>query len=163
MRCLTSGGNSAEQAIVFSSRLTSEERMVRKRGRANRGAGRGAAFVGIIAMLAGRVWGRLARRPVDSVAIIGAAAASLIIIVNAVFLQSGSQRAPFVANPTAPSQSAESRPDLSTSNSAQNDTVRASSNQRTAAPAPATARRDDPIADLIGSSVGSLRRGRTVE
>jgi hypothetical protein len=135
--------------------------MVRKRGRANRGAGRGAAFVGIMAMLAGRVWGRLARRPVDSVAIIGAAAASVIIIVNAVFLQSGSQRAPFVANPTAPLQSAESRPDLATSNSAQTDTARAPTSQRT--PAPATARRDDPIADLIGSSVGSLRRSRTVE
>ena len=134
--------------------------MVRKRGRANRGAGRGAAFVGITAMLAGRVWGRLARRPVDSVAIIGAAAASFIIIVNAVFLQSGSQRAPFVANPAAPPQSAESRADLQTSNSAQNEAARAPAGQRTA---PATARRDDPIADLIGSSVGSLRRGRTVE
>jgi hypothetical protein len=137
--------------------------MVRKRGRTNRRAGRGAAFVGIMAMLTGRVWGRLARRPVDSVAIIGAAAASLIIIVNAVFLQSGSQRAPFVANPTAAPQSAESRADLPTSNSAQNDAARAPMGQRTPAQAPATARRDDPIADLIGSSVGSLRRSRTVE
>lgn len=132
---------------------------MRKRGRANRGAGRAAAFVGIMAMLAGRIWGRLARRPVDSVAIIGAAAASFIIIVNAVFLQSGSQRAPFVANPTAPPQSAESRPDLPAATSAQNDAERAPISQR----APATARRDDPIADLIGSSVGSLRRSRTVE
>jgi hypothetical protein len=135
--------------------------MVRKRARRNRSAGRGAAFVGITAMLAGRVWGRLARRPVDSVAIIGAAAASFIIIVNAVFLQSGSQRAPFVANPTASPQLAESRPDLPTSTSTQNDAARAPITQRT--PAPATARRDDPIADLIGSSVGSLRRSRTVE
>jgi hypothetical protein len=135
--------------------------MVRKRARANRGAGRGAAFVGIMAMLAGRVWGRLARRPVDSVAIIGAAAASFIIIVNAVFLQSGSQRAPFVANPTALPQPAESRVDLQTSNSAQSDAARAPVGQRTAAPA--TARRDDPIADLIGSSVGSLRRSRTAD
>ena len=76
--------------------------MVRKRSRKDRGASRGAVFVGLMAMLVGRIWGRLARRPVDSVAIIGAAAASLIIIINAVFLQSGSQRAPFVANPTAP-------------------------------------------------------------
>ena len=135
--------------------------MVHKRGRTNRRAGRGAAFVGIMAMLAGRVWGRLARRPVDSVAIIGAAAASLIIIVNAVFLQSGSQRAPFVANPTASPQLAESRPEAPTSASAQNDTARAPISQRM--PAPPTARRDDPIADLIGSSVGSLRRSRTVE
>jgi hypothetical protein len=135
--------------------------MVRKRSRANRGAGRGAAFVGVMAMLAGRLWGRLARRPVDSVAIIGAAAASLIIIVNAVFLQSGSQRAPFVANPTASPQFAESRSEAPTSASAQNDTARAPISQRM--PAPPTARRDDPIADLIGSSVGSLRRSRTVE
>ena len=135
--------------------------MARKRSRTNRGAGRGAALVRLVAMVAGRVWGRLARRPVDSVAIIGAAAANLIIIVNAVFLQSGSQRAPFVANPTAPSPLAESRSDLPTSNSAQNDAARAPISQRT--PAPATARRDDPIADLIGSSIGSLRRSRTVE
>jgi len=134
---------------------------VRKRSRANRGAGRGAAFVGVMAMLAGRLWGRLARRPVDSVAIIGAAAASLIIIVNAVFLQSGSQRAPFVANPTASPQLAESRSEAPTSASAQNDTARAPISQRM--PAPPTARRDDPIADLIGSSVGSLRRSRTDE
>ena len=134
--------------------------MVRKRGRTNRGAGRGAAFLGFIAMLAGRIWGRLARRPVDSVAIIGAAAASLIIIINAVFLQSGSQRAPFVANPTASPQVAESRSDAATPSSTQAD-ARAPGGQRTAAPA--TARRDDPIADLIGSSVGSVRRNRTVD
>jgi hypothetical protein len=161
MRCLAGRGNSAWPAIL-SRRLTSEERMVRKRGRANRGAGRAAAFVGIMAMLAGRLWGRLARRPVDSVAIIGAAAAGFIIIVNAVFLQSGSQRAPFVANPTAPPQLAESRADIPPSNSARNDAARAPVGQRT--PTPPTARRDDPIADLlIGSSVGSLRRSRTIE
>jgi hypothetical protein len=113
-----------------------------------------------MAMLAGRIWGRLARRPVDSVAIIGAAAASLIIIINAVFLQSGSQRAPFVANSTAP-QLAESRSDGAAPASAQGEVLRTPVAQRTSAPV--TARRDDPIADLIGSSVGSLRRSRTVE
>jgi hypothetical protein len=135
--------------------------MVRKRARKNRRTGRGAALVGILAMLAGRIWGRLARRPVDSFAIIGAAAASLIIVVNAVFLQSGSQRAPFVADLAATPQLADSRSDLATSTSAQNDAARSPVSQRW--PAPATARRDDPIADLIGASVGSLRRGRTVE
>jgi hypothetical protein len=134
--------------------------MVRKRSRKDRGASRGAVFVGLMAMLAGRIWGRLARRPVDSVAIIGAAAASLIIIVNAVFLQSGSQRAPFVANSTAP-QLAESRSDGAAPASLQGDALRTPVAQRTSAPV--TARRDDPIADLIGSSVGSLRRSRTVE
>ena len=135
--------------------------MVSKRSRKDRGASRGAVFVGLMAMLVGRIWGRLARRPVDSVAIIGAAAASLIIIINAVFLQSGSQRAPFVANPTASPQMAESRSDGPTPASAQGDALRAPVTQRTSAPV--TARRDDPIADLIGSSVGSLRRSRTVE
>jgi hypothetical protein len=134
--------------------------MVRKRSRKDRGASRGAVFVGLMAMLAGRIWGRLTRRPVDSVAIIGAAAASLIIIINAVFLQSGSQRAPFVANSTAP-QLAESRSDGAAPASAQGEVLRTPVAQRTSAPV--TARRDDPIADLIGSSVGSLRRSRTVE
>ena len=134
--------------------------MARKRSRTNRGAGRGAAFVDLIAMLVGRVWGRLARRPVDFVAIIGAAVASLIIIINAVFLQSGSQRAPFVANPTAP-QLAEGRGDGAAATTAQNDGLRAPVTQRTTAPA--TARRDDPIADLLGSSVGSVRRSRNIE
>jgi hypothetical protein len=135
--------------------------MVRKRGRTNRGGGRGAAFVGLMATLIGRIWGRLARRPVDSVAIIGAAAASLIIIINAVFLQSGSQRAPFVANPTATPQFAESRSDGPIAPAAQSDRLHVPGGPQAAAPA--TARRDDPIADLIGSSVGSLRRNRTVE
>lgn len=135
--------------------------MVRKRGRTNRGAGRGAVFVGILAMMAGQLWGKLARRPVDSVAIIGAAVASLIIVINAVFLQSGSQRAPFVANPTASPQFAESRSDSPTSTTAQSDALHAPSSERAAAPA--TAHRDDPIADLIGSSVGSLRRSRKIE
>jgi hypothetical protein len=135
--------------------------MVRKRSRKARGASRGAVFVGLMAMLVARIWGRLVRRPVDSVAIIGAAAASLIIIINAVFLQSGSQRAPFVANPTASPQMAESRSDGPTPASAQGDALRAPVTQRTSAPV--TARRDDPIADLIGSSIGSLRRSRTVE
>ena len=133
--------------------------MVRKRSRTNRGAGRGAALVGFIAMVAGRICARMARRPVDSVAIIGAAVASIIIIVNAVFLQSGSQRAPFVANPTAP-QVADGRSDVPTSTATASDAVRPVS-QRIAAPV--TARRDDPIADLIGSSVGSVRGGRTVQ
>ncbi len=135
--------------------------MVRKRARMNRGAGSGAALVNLLAMLAGRVWARMSRRPVDSVAIIGAAAASLIIIVNAVFLQSGSQRAPFVANPTASPQLAESRSEIPPSMATLSDTAHAPSTQRT--PMTAAARRDDPIADLIGSSVGSLRRSRTVE
>src|ERR1700728_1598544 len=152
MRCLAGRASSASPGIL-SRRQRSEERMVRKRSRANRGAGRGAAFVGVMAMLAGRLWGRLVRRPVDSVAIIGAAAASLIIIINAVFLQSGSQRAPFVANPTASPQMAESRSDGPTPASAQGDALRAPVTQRTSAPV--TAPRGDSIPPPIRAAVRS--------
>lgn len=47
-------------------------------------------------------WARLARRPVDSVALLIAAATSLIIIVNALVLQSGAHPAPFFAAPAPP-------------------------------------------------------------
>src|SRR5208282_1634688 len=51
------------------------------------------------AAMAFRLWTKAMRRPVDSVAVCAAIAASGIIIVNAVFLQSGSHPAPFFANP----------------------------------------------------------------
>jgi hypothetical protein len=86
------------------------------------------------------------RRPVDSLAIFAAVAASLIVIVNAVFLQSGLHPAPFFAN-SAPSQvAAENRP----------KPPEPLPGMRSIAipPAPSTvaARRSDPIADLIGPS-----------
>jgi hypothetical protein len=145
---------------ILHQGLTSEEHMVRKRGGVSRGAGRGAALAGLVGKAAGRIWRRIARRPVDSVAIFGAAGASLIIIINAVFLQSGSQRAPFVANPAAPPQLAESRSNIAPATPGAAD-VRPQAGQQ--APLPVAARRIDPIGDLIGASVGSLRRGRTVE
>ena len=43
---------------------------------------------------------KAARRPVDSLAIVGAVVASLVIVVNALYLQSRAHPAPFVANPT---------------------------------------------------------------
>jgi hypothetical protein len=132
--------------------------MVRKRRRMNRAAGFGAAIAGLIMTLAARVWARMARRPVDTVAILGAAGASLIIIVNAVFLQSGSQRGPFVANLPAPPHVAESRSQIAPPGPGTGDALRAPVNQQT--PSPVAARRNDPIGDLIGASVGSLRRGR---
>jgi Putative peptidoglycan binding domain len=56
------------------------------------------------------IWAKAARRPVDSFAILGTIAASLVIIVNAVFLQSGSHPAPFFANPPPPPATGERRP-----------------------------------------------------
>jgi len=131
--------------------------MVRKRRRTNRGAGRGAAVVGLVVILGARIWARMARRPVDSFAILGAAAASLVIIINAVFLQSGSQRGPFLAAP--PSQFIERRAEVAPSTFGAGDALRAPVNEQT--PSPVAARRNDPIGDLIGASVGSLRKGRS--
>jgi hypothetical protein len=135
--------------------------MVRKRRRMNRAAGFGAAVAGLVVTVAARIWRRMARRPVDTVAILGAAAASLIIIVNAVFLQSGSQRGPFVVNLPPPPQVAESRSQIAPSGSGTGDALRAPVSQQ--APLPVAARHNDPIGDLIGASVGSLRRGRGTE
>lgn len=96
--------------------------------------------------LAFRLWTKATRRPVDSVAILAAIAASGIIIVNAVFLQAGSHPAPFFANPK-PLQVAG------------NDPLRHGEPPVPARPpaAPTTPqsvalRRNDPIADLIGPS-----------
>jgi hypothetical protein len=132
--------------------------MVRKRRRMNRAAVFGAAVAGLAVGVAVRVWARMTRRPVDTVAILGAAAASLIIIINAVFLQSGSQRGSFVANLPPPPQVAESRSQIAPSGLGAGEALRAPVTQQT--PLPVAARRNDPIGDLIGASVGSLRRGR---
>jgi hypothetical protein len=84
------------------------------------------------------LWAKAARRPVDSSAILIAVAASLMIIVNAMFLQSGTHSAPFFANP--PPAAPAIGPNASLPNQA--------------APAtrgvhPAAARPNDPIGDLI--------------
>jgi len=105
-----------------------------------------------------RLWSRTTHRPVDTVAILTAIAASLIIVVNAIFLQSDAQPAPFFANPATAPQAAAIRPN-----------VPADSAKPTVAPAPhnvfaerglqpVAARRNDPIGDLIGSSVSSSLR-----
>src|SRR5271169_5019343 len=55
-------------------------------------------------------WARATRRPVDAFAILGAGTAAIVIVVNAVFLQSGSHPAPFFANPTRRIAANEMRP-----------------------------------------------------
>jgi hypothetical protein len=95
--------------------------------------------------LASRLWARTARRPVDSFALLAAVAVSLIIVVNAMFLQSGAHPAPFFANPKSPQVAAGPAPLLPAA-SAQPAATAA------AAPQPAATRREDPIADLIGPS-----------
>jgi Putative peptidoglycan binding domain len=115
-----------------------------------------AAVAGFVAAVAWRIWTKAARRPVDSLAIFGAAALSFIIIVNAAFLQSGVHPAPFFA---VPAQSA--RPGLSglaTLNPAAIKPVESSAARLPAgarAPQSISARRNDPIAQLISSFIGS--------
>jgi len=96
--------------------------------------------------LAFALWGRATRRPVDSFAVIAAAAASLIIVVNAVYLQSGSHPAPFFANPK-PVPIAVNVPPMPVV-----PTAPARSEAATPAPQSVAVRRNDPIAELIGPS-----------
>jgi hypothetical protein len=124
----------------------------RKTGRARSGAAWRVA--GAVAAIGRRLWVKAVRHPVDSTAILLAGVVSVVIIVNAVFLQAGSHRAPFVANPTLASQVADSRPDVAAA--AMPKAVDAPAhppvNQR--APQSVAPRRNDPIGDLIGSSFG---------
>jgi hypothetical protein len=95
--------------------------------------------------VASRLWAGAAGRPVDAFALLAAVAVSLIIVVNAMFLQSGMHPAPFFANPKSPQLAggAESAAPAAPARPAAT---------AAAAPQPAAAKRDDPIADLIGPS-----------
>jgi hypothetical protein len=94
--------------------------------------------------LARRIWTKATRRPVDSVAILAAAAACVVIVVNAVFLQSGPHPAPFFANSPPPQAATENRPKPAE--------VVVSPRLVPLSPQTVAARRNDPIADLIGPS-----------
>lgn len=114
-------------------------RNTERRFHARAAAGAGGA-------LALRLWTKATRRPVNSFAVLAAVAACAIIIVNAVFLQSGSRPAPFVANPKARQvASIDERwpaPSAISSHSAATAVM----------PQSVAIRRDDPIADLIRPS-----------
>jgi hypothetical protein len=129
--------------------------------------------VGGVAAIGLRLWTTAAYHPVDSAAILCASAASLIIIINAVFLQSGQHPAPFFANPTALPQVVDNHPTASVPLAPRPLENRLSERPIEAAPArPAAvlrtpqapaARRNDPIGDLIGSSVTSSARIAAVQ
>jgi hypothetical protein len=113
----------------------------------------------VAASLGSQLWTRVARRPVDAFAILGGAAATLVIVVNAVFLQAGAQPAPFVAAPVPPLAPAETaakpivQGTLKPTDLAPARAVPAPALQQAMAvpvPIPAPQRRNDPIADLIG-------------
>jgi hypothetical protein len=126
---------------------------VRDRRNNSRRAGlRTAGPAGAIAAIGLRLWSRAARRPVDAMAILGAGAASAIIIVNAMLLQSSPHPAPFFANPTALPQTADIRPRVPVTAApkpADAAAVHPAAGVRT--PQAVSARRNDPIADLIAA------------
>jgi hypothetical protein len=117
--------------------------------------------VGAVGSFVSGLLARLGRRPVDSFAIFGAAAATLAIVVNAVFLQSGSHPAPFFVNRAPPTVMADARPSPAEPAAAKpvdptpTHSVAAPHAPQAASvplPPPAPVRRNDPIADLIGPS-----------
>lgn len=115
--------------------------------RRNDDRGAGALAAAAVGALALRLWAKVVYRPVDSLAIFGAVAVTLVIIVNAVFLQSGVHPAPFFANPAAhpaPLSEARTKPVVAPQPAPQLVSQ--------AGPQPAAIRRNDPIADLIGPS-----------
>jgi hypothetical protein len=101
--------------------------------------------VGAGSALALRACAAATRRPVDSFAILAAITVSMIIVVNAIYLQSGSHPAPFFATP---------RPSPVVTNSVPKPAEPSAPRPAvtTMAPQPVAIRRNDPIADLIGPS-----------
>lgn len=133
------------------------ERRTRSGWRA--GAGKGAG-TGAVAAVGLRLWSSASHRPVDATAILCAGAASLIIVVNAIFLQSGVHPAPFFANPTAaPANRLTALSPIPLAPNPQSPTPPRVIDMAPARAAPAartqaatSARRNDPIGDLIGTS-----------
>jgi hypothetical protein len=106
---------------------------------------RGASVAGSLAFMA---WAKAVRRPVDSFATFAAFAASLTIVINGLFLQSGPHPASVSMNP-APSLPALDVVSPKSSASASS----AMHNVEVTRTTPAVAgRRSDPIAQLIGQS-----------
>jgi Putative peptidoglycan binding domain len=107
---------------------------------------RGESVVGTLAFM---VWAKAVRRPIDSLAILTAFAASLIIVINAFFFQLGPHPSPFSIDP-APLSSAldEIRPKAAEPPPPPPATRNVEGTRTTTVPS----RRNDPIAQLIGQS-----------
>jgi hypothetical protein len=105
---------------------------------------RGESVVGTLAFM---MWAKAVRRPIDSLAIFTAFAASLIIVINAFFFQLGPHPSPFSIDP-APLSSAldEARPKVT------EPPPPATHNVEGTRTTPVPSRRNDPIAQLIGQS-----------
>jgi Putative peptidoglycan binding domain len=120
----------------------------------------GRRLLGAVASIILWLLAKAARRPVDSLAIVGAVVASLVIVVNALYLQSRAHPAPFVANPTSLPHAVESRlaaPVMAAPKSEEIVPARQAVGMRTA-PQPVAGHRNDPIAELISSSMPAPSR-----
>jgi hypothetical protein len=120
---------------------------VPKRRTANRPLQLRLADAGVA--LVQRGYAKATQRPVDTAAVLAAIAASLIIVVNAAFLQSASRPSPYFANPKPQAAIVPVRqiaaPGVSSA-------LVTSAQVSQPAPQPVAVRRNDPIADLIGPS-----------
>lgn len=103
-----------------------------------------ARIVSAVGALGFRAWDPIARRPVDSIAIIVAVATALVIVVNAIFLQSSTHAPPFVEAKPSAAKSDSLKP-LITGTPARPVAT-------SPAPQPVAARRNDAISELIGPS-----------
>jgi hypothetical protein len=103
-----------------------------------------ARIVSAAGALGFRAWDPIARRPVDWIAIIVAVATALVIVVNAIFLQSSTHAPPFVEAKQSGAKSDSLKP-LITGTPARPVAT-------SPAPQPVAARRNDAITELIGPS-----------
>jgi hypothetical protein len=119
---------------------------VPRRRSAKRGLAAGVAT--LARSLAWTSWARLIRRPVDSLAVLVASAACLMIVINALVLQSGTRPTPFsTIAPPPPSATGAVRP-----KAAVPPAPPSYSGDTSLAPQRVVAYRNDPIAQLIGLS-----------
>ena len=94
-----------------------------------------------------RAWDPIARRPVESIAIIAAIATAFVIVVNAIFLQSSAHAPPFFDAKSSPAS--DSLKPLITGTPAR---PVATAPVPVPAPQPVAVRRNDAIGELIGPS-----------
>jgi len=136
-----------------------EHRAIRRRA-----ARRSVGPLGKAVAAGQRLWAKATHRPVDTVAILGAIAASSVIVVNAAFLQSGAQPAPFFANPATAPQAADGRSGTAAATPAKAEQAPPARNVvAERGLQPVAARRNDPIGELIGASVSSSLRVMAVQ
>lgn len=125
--------------------------MRERRSMGRRAASGPAGVSGALTAAGLRLRATVTRRPVDTVAILGAAAATVTIVVNAVWLQSEPRPAPFYANPLSMPQGADNHAAGAATKPADPASTRPALAQRTAQMV--SSRRNDPIAELIGTSL----------